>query len=47
VPSMLVETGFLSNPRDEQILRDPVEREKIAKLMAKDLAAILDGPLFG
>ncbi len=47
VPSMLVETGFLSNPRDEQILREPVQREKIARLMAKDLATILDGPLFG
>ncbi len=47
VPSMLVETGFLSNPKDEQILREPLQREKIAKLMAKDLAAILDGPLFG
>jgi N-acetylmuramoyl-L-alanine amidase len=47
VPSMLVETGFLSNPKDEQILREPAERAKIAKLMAKDLAAILDGPLFG
>ena len=47
VPSMLVETGFLSNPKDEQILREPLEREKIARLMAKDLSAILDGPLFG
>lgn len=47
VPSMLVETGFLSNPKDEQILREPAQRVKIAKLMAKDLAAILNGPLFG
>jgi N-acetylmuramoyl-L-alanine amidase len=47
VPSMLVETGFLSNPKDEQILRQPVEREKIARLMAKDLTAILDSSLFG
>lgn len=47
MPSMLVETGFLSNPKDEQILRQPQQREKIARLMAKDLAAILDGPLFG
>lgn len=47
VPSMLVETGFLSNPHDERILREPQERAKIARLMAKDLAAILDGPLFG
>ncbi len=47
VPSMLVETGFLSNPKDEQILREPLQRAKIARLMAKDLATILDGPLFG
>ena len=47
VPSMLVETGFLSNPKDEEILRQPMQRMKIAQLMAKDLAAILDSPLFG
>jgi N-acetylmuramoyl-L-alanine amidase len=47
VPSMLVETGFLSNPQDERILREPLEREKIARLMGKNLEAILDGPLFG
>ena len=46
VPSMLVETGFLSNAKDEQILRNPVERERIARLMAKSLGTILDGPLF-
>ena len=47
VPSMLVETGFLSNPHDEAALRLPAEREKIAKLMAKSLGGILDSPLFG
>ena len=47
VPSMLVETGFLSNPKDEEILRQPLQRMKIAQLMAKDLGAILDSPLFG
>jgi N-acetylmuramoyl-L-alanine amidase len=47
VPSMLVETGFLSNHEDEQILRQPQEREKIARLMAKNLSAIIDGPMFG
>jgi N-acetylmuramoyl-L-alanine amidase len=47
VPSMLIETGFLSNPYDEQILRQPRERQRIAVLMANDLAAILDSPLFG
>jgi N-acetylmuramoyl-L-alanine amidase len=47
VPSMLVETGFLSNPQDEQILRQPQQREKIARLMAKNLGIILDSSLFG
>jgi len=47
VPSMLVETGFLSNPQDEQILRLPQQRDKIARVMAKDLTTILDSSLFG
>lgn len=47
VPSMLVETGFLSNTQDEQILRQPQQREKIARLMGKDLASILNSSLFG
>lgn len=47
VPSMLVETGFLSNHQDEQILRQPQLREKVARLMAKDLSTILGSSLFG
>ncbi len=47
VPSMLVETGFLSNRHDEQILRQPKQRANIARLMASDIAEILDSPLFG
>jgi N-acetylmuramoyl-L-alanine amidase len=47
IPSMLVETGFLSNPQDERILSSPAEREKIARLMGRNLESILDGPLFG
>ena len=47
VPSMLVETGFLSNPKDEAVLRLPTERDKIARLMAKSVAGILDSSLFG
>lgn len=47
VPSMLVETGFLSNPKDEEVLRQPQQRQKIAQFMAKDLARILDSALFG
>jgi len=41
VPSVLVETGFLSNAKDEAILRQPQQREKIARLLAKELASIL------
>jgi len=47
VPSMLVETGFLSNPQDERILLQPHQREKIARLMASTLGSILDSSLFG
>ncbi|HUY69108.1 MAG TPA: N-acetylmuramoyl-L-alanine amidase, partial [Alphaproteobacteria bacterium] len=47
VPSMLVETGFLSNPHDESTLRQPQARAQIARLMADNLARILDSSLFG
>ncbi|HUX73768.1 MAG TPA: N-acetylmuramoyl-L-alanine amidase [Steroidobacteraceae bacterium] len=36
IPSMLVETAYISNPREEKRLRDPAHQEKIA-------AAILQG----
>lgn len=36
VPSMLVETGFISNPSEEKRLKDPAHRRKLA-------AAIVDG----
>jgi N-acetylmuramoyl-L-alanine amidase len=41
VPSILVETGFLSNAHDEALLRQPQQREKIAGLLARELATIL------
>lgn len=47
VPSMLVETGFLSNRNDESFLRQPASRQKIAEMMAKELAFLLRSPLFG
>ena len=47
VPSMLVETGFLSNAQDEKILRSTWHRKRIAGLMAKNLASILGSSLFG
>ncbi len=47
IPSMLVETGFLSNAQDEKLLSQPRERERIAKLMAKNLATLLKSSIFG
>ncbi|MGB4100366.1 MAG: N-acetylmuramoyl-L-alanine amidase [Alphaproteobacteria bacterium] len=41
VPSILIETGFLSNIQDEAILRQPMQREKIARLLARELTGIL------
>lgn len=41
VPSILIETGFLSNSQDEAILRQPMQREKIARLLARELVGIL------
>jgi len=31
IPSMLVETGFISNPKEERGLRDPSHQERLAK----------------
>ena len=47
VPSMLIETGFLSNPHDEALLAQPRQRQKIAQLMAKEALTLLRSPLFG
>lgn len=33
IPSILVETGFLSNPKEEEKLRDPVYQTKIAQAL--------------
>lgn len=46
VPAMLVETGFLSNRQDEALLAQPKQREKIAQLMADELAFLMRSPLF-
>jgi N-acetylmuramoyl-L-alanine amidase len=31
IPSILVETGFISNPQEERLLRNPAHQEKIAR----------------
>ena len=46
VPSLLIETGFLSNPADEEILADNRQRRKIAALLAQEITTILAHPLF-
>ncbi len=47
VPSILIETGFLSNKKDEALLKRADQRQNIAELMAKELAFLLKSPLFG
>lgn len=46
VPSVLLETGFLSNPKDEAVLRDHKNRMKIAGILARELATILNNAPF-
>jgi N-acetylmuramoyl-L-alanine amidase len=40
VPSVLIETGFLSNPQDERILRNAQSRAKLAHYLAKQIASV-------
>jgi N-acetylmuramoyl-L-alanine amidase len=35
IPSMLVETGFISNPKEERNLRDPVYQTRLAKAIKR------------
>jgi len=46
VPSLLVETGFLSNPKDEDILRDPEARRRVSRVLAREIAVILSNRSF-
>lgn len=46
IPSVLIETGFLSNPDDEAILRDPRARRAVARVLAREMAAVLSRPSF-
>ncbi len=46
MPAMLIETGFLSNPDDERLLKNPQDRATLAKVIARELGAILQNPLF-
>lgn len=42
MPSVLIETAFISNPKEEAKLRDPYWREKIAKAIADGIVAYRD-----
>jgi N-acetylmuramoyl-L-alanine amidase len=41
VPSVLVESGYLSNERDEQMLRRPDYRAKLAQALARAIEGFL------
>ena len=34
MPNVLVETAFISNPREERLLKDPKFQEKVARAIA-------------
>lgn len=40
IPSVLVETGFLSNPEDERLLADPGGRGQVATALAREIFSI-------
>lgn len=40
LPSVLIETGFLSNPQDEKILRSPKSRAELARYLADQIAPV-------
>lgn len=46
VPSLLIETGFLSNPKDEALLRNAAQRQRIAGLLGRELINLLQTPPF-
>ena len=39
IPSVLVETAFISNPREEQSLNDPAYQERLANALLKGIKA--------
>lgn len=46
IPSVLLETGFLSNPEDEALLRNPGIRRSMAKVIAREIASAITAPPF-
>ena len=37
IPSVLIETGFLTNPQDERVLRSPKSRGQLARYLADQI----------
>lgn len=46
IPSILLETGFLSSIKDEALLRDAAQRQRIAALLSKEMISLLSSPPF-
>ena len=46
IPSLLIETGFLSNPQDETLLRDAKARRNVAGILARELTAVMTAAPF-
>ena len=46
VPALLIETGFLSNPADEAVLKDKRKRRRIAGILAREVKSIMGHALF-
>jgi N-acetylmuramoyl-L-alanine amidase len=43
MPSILAEIGFLSNPREEALLKKPDYREKLAEALYRGVSRYADG----
>ena len=44
VPAVLVETGFMTNPREGALLRSPAYQERVARGLAAGAEAFVRGP---
>jgi len=42
IPSVLVETAFISNPKEEQLLRDPKHQDRFAQAIYKGIARFFE-----
>jgi len=44
IPAILVETAFVTNPREEQLLRDPAQQQIIAQGIFQGIQQYLAAP---